>query len=62
MGGEEVVRSHAGRLCRWTVGNALAGSVSDLKLIIQTMVDHPQLGATLRERWVLLLAGDDAEL
>ncbi len=60
--GKEVVMSQAERLCRLTVEKAINGSVSDLKLLIRTMVDHPQIAASARERWVLFLAGDDAEL
>ena len=60
--GKEVVMSQAERLCRLTVEKAINGSVSDLKLLIRTMVDHPQIAASAKERWVLFLAGDDAEL
>lgn len=60
--GKEVVMSQAERLCRLTVEKAINGSVSDLKLLIRTMVDHPQIAGSAGERWVLLLAGDDVEL
>ena len=62
LGGEEVVMSQAERLCRLIVDEATGGSVSNLRLVIRTMKDHPQIVGTARERWVLLLAGDDAEL
>ncbi len=60
--GKEVVISQAERLCRLTVEMAINGSVSDLKLVIQTMLDHPQIAGSARERLVLFLAGDDAAL
>lgn len=60
--GKVVVMSQAERLCRRTAEAAIEGSVSDLRLLIQTMIKHPQIAASARERWVLLLAGDDAEL
>lgn len=60
--GKEVVMSQAERLCRLIAEKAINGSVSDLKLLIRTMVDHPQIAASARERWVLFFAGDDAEL
>ncbi len=60
--GKEVVMSQAERLCRLTVENAINGSISDLRLLIRTLTDHPQIGGSQRERWVLLLAGDDAGL
>ena len=62
LGGKEVIMSQAERLCRLTVENAIGGSISDLKLVIRTMIDHPQIAISARERWVLFLAGDDAEL
>ena len=62
MGGEEVVMTAAERLCRLTVENAINGSIGDLKLIIQLMIDHPHIASSARECWVLLLAGDDARL
>ena len=60
--GKEVVMSQAERLCRLIAERAINGSVSDLKLLIRTMVDHPQIAASAKERWVLLLAGEDAKL
>ena len=60
--GKEVVMSQAERLCRLIVERAINGSIADLKLLIRTMVDHPQIAASAKERWVLFLAGDDAEL
>ena len=60
--GKEVVMSQAERLCRVIVERAIIGSISDLKLLIRTLIDHPQIGGSQRERWVLLLAGDDAAL
>ena len=54
--------SQAERLCRVTVEMAINGSVSDLKLVIQTMIDHPQIAGAARKRLVLFLAGDDAAL
>ncbi len=60
--GKEVVMSQAERLCRLTVEKAINGSVSDLKLLIRTMVDHPQIAAPATERLVMFLAGNDAEL
>lgn len=60
--GKEVLMSQAERLCRRTVESAIEGSVSDLRLLIQTMIKHPQIAASSRERWVLFLAGTDAEL
>ena len=60
--GKEVVMSQAERLCRVTVEMAINGSVSDLMLLIQTMIDHPQIAGSARERLVLFLAGDDAAL
>ncbi len=39
--GKGVVMSQAERLCRLIVETAINGSVSDLKLVIQTMIDHP---------------------
>ena len=62
INGKEVVMSQAERLCRLTVEKAINGSVSDLKLLIRTMVDHPQIAGSAGQRWVLFLAGDDAEL
>ena len=62
MGGKEVVMTQAERLCRLTVEKAINGSVSDLRLLIRLMVDHPQIAGSTRERWVLFLAGDDAGL
>ncbi|MEO7256647.1 MAG: hypothetical protein ABIW18_01910 [Sphingomicrobium sp.] len=60
--GKEVVMSQAERLCRLIVEKAINGSVSDLKLLIRTMVDHPQIAASATDRWVMFLAGNDAEL
>ncbi len=54
--------SQADRLCRLIVEKAINGSISDLKLLIRTMVDHPQIAASATERWVMYLAGADAEL
>ncbi|MEO6256176.1 MAG: hypothetical protein ABIO69_05145 [Sphingomicrobium sp.] len=54
--------SQAERLCRLIVEKAINGSVSDLKLLIRTMVDHPQIAASATDRWVMFLAGNDAEL
>jgi len=62
MSGQEVVMSQAERLCRLIVERAINGSVSDLKLVIQTMIDHPRIAGSARERLVLFLAGDDAAL
>lgn len=62
MGGKEVIISLAERLARKTVESAIGGSVSDLKLLIQTMIKHPQIAASARERWVLVLGGNDARL
>jgi|GEM_PF-5623245 len=62
MSGKEVVMSQAERLCRLIVETAINGSVSDLKLVIQTMIDHPQIAGSARERLVMFLAGDDAAL
>ena len=60
--GQEVVMSLAERLCRVTVEKAINGSISNLKLLIRMMIDHPQITGSIRERWVLFLAGDDAKL
>ncbi len=60
--GKKVVMSQAERLCRVIVENAIGGSVSDLRLLIGTMIDHPQLARSAEEQWVLFLAGEDAEL
>lgn len=60
--GEEVVLSQVERLFRIIVDNAIAGSASDLRLLIKAMIDHPQIAGSSKERWVLLLAGDDAKL
>lgn len=60
--GKEVVMSLAERLARVTVESAINGSISDLKLLIQMMIKHPAIAASSRERWVLTLAGTDAEL
>ena len=60
--GQEVVMSLAERLCRVTVEKAINGSISNLKLLIRLMIDHPQITGSIRERWVLFLAGDDAKL
>lgn len=60
--GEEVVMSQVERLFRIIVDNAIAGSASDLRLLIKAMIDHPQIAGSSKERWVLLLAGDDAKL
>lgn len=62
LGGKEVVMSQAERLCRLIVDAAIGGSISDLKLLIGIMADHPQIASPATERWVLFLAGDDAEL
>jgi hypothetical protein len=62
IGGSEVQISRAERLCRLIIEKAVAGSVSDLKLLIRIMADRPQIAGTAKERWVLLLAGHDAEL
>lgn len=62
LGGKEVVMSQSERLCRLIVEKAINGSVSDLKLLIRTMVDHPQIAASATDRWVMFLAGNDAEL
>ena len=60
--GREVTMSQAERLFRGTVEAAIGGSASDLKLLLQTMIDHPQIATSARERWVLFLGGSDAEL
>ena len=60
--GKEVVMSQAERLCRVIVDSAINGRISDLKLLIGIMADHPQIASPATERWVLFLAGDDAEL
>ena len=60
--GKEVVMSQAERLCRLIVERAINGSAADLKLLIRTMVDQPQIAASAKERWVLFLGGDDAQL
>lgn len=62
MGGKEITMTLAERLARGTVEAAIGGSISDLKLLIQTMIKHPQIAASARERWVLTLGGNDAEL
>ena len=62
LGSKEVVMTQAERLCRLIVDEATGGSVSALRLLIQTMKDHPQIAASATERWVLFLGGDDAEL
>lgn len=62
LGGKEVVMSQAERLCRLIVEKAINGSIPDLKLLIRTMVDHPQIAASAKQRWVMYLAGADAEL
>lgn len=60
--GEEVVLSQAERLFRIIVDNAIAGSGSDLRLLIKAMIEHPQIAGSSKERWVLLLAGADSKL
>jgi hypothetical protein len=60
--GKEVVMSQAERLCRLIVEAAINGSIPDLKLLIRTLVDHPEIAASAKERWVMFLAGDDAKL
>ena len=60
--GKEVIMSQAERLARGTVESAINGSVPDLRLLIQTMIKNPQIAASTRERWVLILGGNDAEL
>ena len=60
--GEEVVISQAERLCRLIVESAITGDAADLKFLIRTMAAHPEIAGSSRERWVLLLAGADAEL
>jgi hypothetical protein len=62
IGGQEVVLSQAARLCRLIVEGAINGSASDLKFLIRTMRAHPDIAGSSKERWVLLLAGLDAEL
>jgi hypothetical protein len=62
LGGKEAVMSQAERLCRLIVDKAINGSVSDLKLLIRTMVEHPQIAASATDRWVMFLAGHDADL
>ena len=62
MGGKEVTMTQAERLARGTVEAAIGGSISDLKLLIQMMIKHPEIAASSRERWVLTLCGNDAEL
>ncbi len=60
--GKDVVMSQAERMFRLTVDSALKGNVSNLLLVIRTMVDRPQIAGSAQERWVLFLAGADAEL
>lgn len=60
--GEEVVLSQAERLFRIIVDNAIAGSGSNLRLLIKAMIEHPQIAGSSKERWVLLLAGADSKL
>lgn len=54
--------SQVERLCRVTVESAINGRINDLKLLIKLMSDNPKIACSARERWVLFLAGDDAEL
>ena len=60
--GQEVVLSRAESLCRLMVDSAIKGSIADLKFLIRTMANNDELAGSVREQWVLILAGADAEL
>lgn len=60
--GQAVIMSQTERLCRLILENALDGKVPDLKFLIQTMAKYPQIAGSAKQRWVLLLAGADADL
>ncbi|MFA7584606.1 MAG: hypothetical protein WCY11_00180 [Novosphingobium sp.] len=48
--GEEVTMSQARRLLLLIVENAIAGSAVDLKFLIRTMVEHPDIAGSSREQ------------
>ena len=62
INGKEVEMSWAERSFRLTVERALAGNRRDLAQLLRLMIEHPSISGSFRERRVIFIRGDLAEV